>query len=318
MINKSVFLLVPAFLAFVSARAQTPTDEIMMHPGQICVAGIYEHSWFDEYWEGEKLRTNGTIATVNRNTLTAGLAVGIVKRLNLLASVPYVSTNSTDPNGGYFNGANGVSDLSLALKGEIFKTPMGKGKLALLAVAGFSTPISNYLSDYRPYSIGNGTSEMSFRGILQYRLQSGFFARGAFAYLWRGQTEVERDYYYNNGSFYSNRMDVPSAVNYNAVLGYWTRNNALRIEGQYMGIACLTGDDIRAYNAPQPTNKASFSQAGLMAQYYFPQLPGLSIIGYYSSTLTGRNTGKSSQYGGGIAYVFSFASPDMEHSEIKE
>ena len=47
--------------------AQTPTDAIMMNQRQSCIALVYEHSSFDEYWEGALLRKNGTIETVNRN-----------------------------------------------------------------------------------------------------------------------------------------------------------------------------------------------------------------------------------------------------------
>ncbi len=310
--SKFYTILILMIVGMTTVRSQTPSDAIMMTKGQFCLGVVYEHSWFDEYWEGTKLRTNGTIATVNRNSVNAMVAVGLFDRLNLLVGVPYVSTNSTEPNGGYFAGASGFSDLNLAIKGTILDKPVGAGNLALLGTIGFSTPMSDYLSDYRPYSIGFGANELTFRGILQYRMNSGFFARGAFAYLWRGQTEAERDYYYNNGSFYSARMDVPSAVNYNAVAGVWLLDNALKVEAQYMGIACLTGDDIRPYNAAQPTNKASFSQVGASAQVHLNKPAGLGAVAYYSQTLTGRNIGKSQQFGAGLLYLFNISKNKSE------
>lgn len=286
------------------AIAQTPSDAIMMNQRESCFGLIYENSWFDEYWEGTYLRTNGTIATVKRNTITPMIAIGAFDRLNLIVAAPYVQTESTEPNGGKFAGAKGFQDLSLALKGEVLKKQAGNGELALLTTAGFSTPMTNYLSDYRPYSIGFGANELSLRGILQYKLNNGFYARAAVAYLWRGQTKAERDYYYNNGSFYSAWMDVPSCWNYHAVAGIWMLGNVLKLEANYMGLASTSGDDIRPYNAAQPTNKVSFGQAGVLAQCYLNKPKGLGGLAYYSQALYGRNTGKSSQFGVGLTYQF--------------
>lgn len=284
--------------------AQTPSDAIMMKQRETCVAVVYENSSFDEYWEGTLLRTNGTIATVKRNMVAPQIAIGILDKLNLLAMAPYVQTKSTEPNGGKFAGAAGFQDLSLALKGELLNKKMGPGKLAALATVGFSTPMTNYLSDYRPYSLGNGTTEYSFRGILQYKLDNGLYARAALAYLLRGETKAERDYYYNNGSFYTPWMDVPSAWNYNAVAGIWLLSDKLKLELNYMGLQSTSGDDIRPYNAAQPTNKVDMDVLGASAQYYFKKPKGLGVLAYFSQTLNGRNVGKSTQFGAGITYQF--------------
>lgn len=284
--------------------AQTPSDAIMMEQRQSCAAVIYENSRFDEYWEGTLLRTNGTIETVTRNMVVPMIAIGLFDQLNLLVSAPYVQTKSSEPNGGYFAGARGFQDLTLDLKGQVLNKQLGPGKLAFLLNAGFSTPITNYLSDYRPYSIGFGANEYSLRGILQYRLDMGVYARGAVAYLERGQTKAERDYYYNNGSYYTPWMDVPSAWNYHAVAGIWVLQNSLKVEVNYVGLQSTSGDDIRPYNAAQPTNKVSFDQLGGSAQYYPKSLKGLGALVYYNQVLSGRNLGKSTQIGAGLTYLF--------------
>jgi hypothetical protein len=286
------------------SHAQTPFDAIMMNQRESCLAVIYEHSWFDEYWEGTYLRTNGTIETVKRDMVMPMIAIGVFDQLNLLVAAPYVKTESTEPNGGYFAGAKGFQDLSLALKGQIINKQLNSGTLSLLATVGFSTPMTNYLSDYRPYSIGFGANEFSFRGIAQYKMEKGFYVRGALAYLHRGQTEAERDYYYNNGSYYTAWMDVPSAWNYNAVAGVWLLNNSLKLEANYLGIKSTSGDDIRPYNAAQPTNKVSFDQVGISAQYYLNKPQGIGALSYFSHTINGRNTGKASMFGVGLTYQF--------------
>lgn len=301
--------------------AQTPSDAIMMRQKEFCIVGAYDHSWFDHYWEGTYLRTNGTIATVKRDVYTAGLAIGIFDQLNIIASAPYVKTYSTDPNGGHFIGAKGIQDLNLALKWQIIKNQVGPGKLYLLTTAGFGTRLTNYLSDYRPYSIGNGTTEYSLRGIVQYKFDNGLYARGSGAYLLRGQTKAERDYYYNNGSYYTPWMDVPSAWTYNGVVGILLLDNYLKVEANYVGQRSTSGDDIRAYNAAQPTNKVNFDQVGASVQYYFKKfVPGLSLFANYSQVVNGRNLGKSSQYGFGITYqsgIFQYAAEENNGSTGK-
>lgn len=291
-------------LLFRQTEAQTPADAIMMEKRQSCAAVIYEHSQFDHYWEGSKLRVNATVETVKRDAVSPMIAIGLINKLNLLIGTSWVKTHSTEPNGGHMAGAQGFNDLALDLKGQIIDRKTGPGTLSLLVNAGFSTPITDYLSDYRPYSIGFGAKEYSLRGILQYKFDMGVYVRGAVAYLDRTQTKAERDYYYNNGSYYTAWMDVPSAWNYNAVAGIWMFQNQLKAEVNYMGIHSTSGDDIRAYNRAQPTNKVIADQIGALAQYYPKSLKGLGAVVYYSQVIHGRNTGKSMQFGAGLTYLF--------------
>jgi len=294
-----------ALLCFTGVvRAQTPLDATMMKQRESCLAVVYDHGSFDEYWEGETLRKNETIATVTRMSINPMIAIGVLDKLNFYVGVPYVKTESNDPNGGHFEGQHGFQDLSLAVKYEIIKKEMGKGKLSLLAAAGYSTPITNYLSDYRPYSIGFGANELSMRGIAQYRLEMGLYGRLAGGFLLRGETKAERDYYYNNGSYYTPWMDVPNAWEYNAVVGMWLLENTLKLEVNYYGLKSTSGDDIRKYNAAQPTNKVEFEQVGFAIQYFIKPLKGVSVLAHYTSMFDGRNMGKFTNFGGGLTYQF--------------
>lgn len=293
------------FLSCVGVgHAQTPSDATMMEQRESCIALTYDRGSFDEYWEGTYLRKNETVATVTRTTITPMIAIGLHAKLNFYIGVPYVKTESSEPNGGLLQGTKGFQDLSLALKYEIMQRDIGKGKLAVLAAGGFATPITNYLSDYRPYSLGNGTNEWSIRGIIQYKLKMGLYARIAGGHLFRGQTKVERDYYYNNGSYYTPWMDVPSAWEYNAAIGMWLLQNSLKLEASYYAQNSTSGDDIRKYNAPQPTNKVNFGQAGFSVQYYIKGVKGLGVLAYGSQMFSGRNMGKFTNIGGGLTYQF--------------
>ena len=287
-----------------SLQAQTPSDSWMMNKGEVCIALTYDHGAFDEYWEGSYLRSNGTIATVSRKTIMPMVAVGITDNLNFYVSVPYVKTQSSNPNGGLLQGAEGFQDLSLAVKYRALNRGFGNGKLELFAAGGFSTPLTNYLSDYRPYSLGNGTEEWSLRGIALYKFNMGVYLRAMGGHLFRGQTKAERDYYYNNGSYYSAWMDVPNAWEYSIVAGIWLLDSKLKLEASFYDLQSTSGDDIRRYNAPQPTNKVNFSQVGFSAQYYFKSLKGVGLLAYSSQVLNGRNTGKSTVFGAGATYQF--------------
>jgi hypothetical protein len=291
-------------VAACALQAQTPFDAVMMKQRESCLAVVYDRGSFDHYYEGTYLRTNGTIATVTRQMFLPMIAIGTHDKVNLIVALPYIKNESSEPNGGYFAAQKGFQDINLVLKGEIINKQIGKGKLAALAVAGYSTPVTNYLSDYRPYSIGFGANEFSLRGIVQYKLDMGVYVRGACAHLWRGQTKVERDYYYNNGSYYTPWMDVPSAWNYHAVAGFKTLKNALVLEASYVGLTSTSGDDIRPYNAAQPTNKVDAGQAGFQTQYYIPQVKGVSVLAYYYQVISGRNLGKIGGFGVGATYAF--------------
>jgi hypothetical protein len=293
-----------AFVLSFSLQAQTPTDAVMMKQRESCFALIYDKGSWDHYWEGDYLRINENVGTLSRRMIMPMIAIGLHDKLNLIISAPHIKTESSEGNGGYLEGASGFQDIGISLKAQLLNKEIGKGKLALLTNLGFSTPMSNYLSDYMPYSIGFGATEWSARGIVQYKLNMGLYAVGSFAYLWRGQTEIERDYYYANGSYYTNIMDVPSALSFNTAVGMWFLKNSLRVEASYGAVNCVSGDDIRIYNAPQPTNKVEVGQIGFTTQYFIKQVKGLGVLAYYSKMISGRNMGEFTNIGAGVTYQF--------------
>jgi hypothetical protein len=286
--------------------AQTPSDAIMMKKNEICFAFMYDQGKWDQYWEGTTLITNENIGTFTRSTYAVMVAYGITDKLNVLLTTPYVKTKSS---GGQLAGVQGFQDINIGVKYEVIKKDFGKHRVSALAVAQFGTPMTNYLSDYMPYSLGLGTQELTGRVIGQYEFNKMIYVRASAAYLWRGQTEVERPYYYANGSYYTTFMDVPNAVNYQAIVGGWALKHSLRVEATYVVLNSVSGDDIRTWNMGQPTNKMESTQAGFFAQYYFKDikpLKGFSLMAAYSQVLEGRNVGKSTNVSGGVTYQFTF------------
>lgn len=298
----SVILLTILYLSHLpSVKAQLPFDEVMMGKGEICFAGMYEHSSWNTYWEGSYLRENANIGTFTRQMAMPMLAMGLSQKINLIASLPYISTKAS---GGTQVGQSGIQDLSISVKVDWLQKQLGNGRLLFLTNVHYSTPVGNYLSDYMPFSIGVGAPELGLRGIGVYKMDNGLVFRAALAYLWRGQTEIERDYYYQDGSVYSSFMNVPHALNIHGAIGYWALDNRLRLEATYTSLNCLSGDDIRSYNRPQPTNKMEVSQVGAWVQYYIKADRGLGALAYVSQTISGRNMGKATTIGVGLTYQF--------------
>ncbi|EOZ92110.1 translation initiation factor IF-2 [Indibacter alkaliphilus LW1] len=289
------------FIYIAPSQGQLPFDEIMMSNGEVCAALMFEHGTWNRYWEGSFLRENANIGTLTRQLIMPYVAVGIGNHVNFMASIPYVRTEAS---GGTQAGQEGIQDLSLSLKVKWLEKRAGGGNFSFLTNTNFNTPVGPYLSDYMPFSIGAGAPEVGMRGIVSYRTDFGLVARTSMAYLWRGQTQIERDYYYENGSVYSSFMNVPNAVNFHAALAYWLLDDQLSIEATFQSLNCLTGDDIRSYNRPQPTNKMDFAQVGTWIQYYIKGRQGLGTIAYVNHTVSGRNMGKFTTVGLGLTYQF--------------
>ena len=284
------------------ASAQTSLDALMMPKGEICIAVLYEDAKWDRYWEGSFLRNNANVGTFTRKSIQPMLVGGITDKVNVIVSLPYVSTSAT---GGQMAGVDGIQDFGISLKAQLIERNFEKSKLMLFSNLSFSTPASNYLSDYLPFSLGFGARELGIRAIGQYELEKGLYLRASASYLHRGTTEAERNFYYQDGAFYTSIMDVPDAVHAQVALGSWFLEKRLRVEASLTSLRCSSGDDIRIYNSPQPTNKVDFDRAEGFAQYYFKDIKGLGVIGYYNHMFSGRNMGQFSSYGLGLTYQFN-------------
>lgn len=281
--------------------SQTPSDALTMKKNELCIAIIYQHDTWDMYWEGTKFRENQNIGTLTRKTILPMVAYGLTDKLNLIVSLPYVST---DASGGQMRGVSGLQDFSIFAKYKIYDSSEESSGLSAFVTGGFGLPASSYLSDYMPFSLGLGTQEYSIRGIVKYEHNTGIYIRGSYAYLYRTTTEAERDYYYADGSYYTTTMDVPNATTGEIALGGWLLNRSLQLEATAGNQTSLSGDDIRTQNAGQPTNKMDMTIAGFKIRYFTPVLSGLSILGGYSKILDGRNVGDSEIISAGLTYQF--------------
>jgi hypothetical protein len=301
-VNQLFLGLLVASLGFVRLSiAQTPLDGLMMPKGEICLAIVYENTAWDRYWEGSTIRVNQNIGTFTKQMGMPMIVGGITDKVNVILSLPYVKTAAS---AGQLTGAEGIQDFGISVKALLLEKSIGKGKLTGFSNLSLSTPASNYLSDYMPFSLGFGANELGIRAIGKYELDKGPYFRASYAYLNRGTTQADREYYFSNGSFYTSTMDVPDAFQGQVTVGSWMFNKKLRVEASLTTIRSASGDDIRTYCMPLPTNKVDFDRIEGFAQYYFKTNGGFGLIASYQKAISGRNMGQFSGYGLGITYQF--------------
>ena len=302
-VNQLFLGLLVASLGFVRLSiAQTPLDGLMMPKGEICLAIVYENTTWDRYWEGSTIRVNQNIGTFTKQMGMPMLVGGITDKVNVILSLPYVKTEAS---AGQLTGVQGIQDLGLSVKAVLIEKSIGKGKLTGFSNLSFSTPASNYLSDYLPFSLGFGANELGIRAIGKYELNKGPYFRASYSYLHRGVTEAERNFYYSGeDAHYTAKMDVPNAFLGQVTIGSWLFNHKLRVEASLTTIRSTSGDDIRTYCMPLPTNKVDFDRVEGFAQYYFKSNGGFGLIASYQQAISGRNMGQFSGYGLGITYQF--------------
>jgi hypothetical protein len=228
-------------------------------------------------------------------------ALGLSEHINLLAMLPWVKSEASQ---GQLLGVSGLQDLGVFVKVTALNKDMGAGKFTFHPSVGVTLPTSEYLEDYAPFSLGLGCPDLALRGILQYKLHAGPYLRGTAAYQLRGNAKIERDFYYTTHGIYSDVIDMPNAVTYGITLGSWMLKNTLKLEVTYDGFNTIGGHDIRRQDVGFPSNNMEFTRIGGGLHYYFPFNPAFSVIGGYSTILTGRNVGQASSFTAGLAYQF--------------
>lgn len=293
-------LLATLLLASTTAFAQTETDAIMMNKNQFCAGFVYGYSSWDHYWEGTRKRNNLNLGTVSTQSLIFMANYGISNKLNVMVSAPQIWTKAS---AGTLRGMEGIQDFGLNLKWKAHTMQKGNNKLSLFLVGGFSTPITNYVVDHLPLSIGLGSTNLSGRVIVDY-YRNHFFATGSAAFVWRSNVEIDRTSYYDTESHLSREVKMPHVANYLLRTGY--RGKYLIAEAMLGNMTTLGGFDITRNNMPFPSNRMNATQVGLGAKYTLPAHTNLAFIGGANYTLAGRNMGQATSFNGGIFYALYF------------
>ena len=290
------------FIISETASAQTDADALMIPKNYFCTGIMYGHSSWKDYWEGTFKRNNGNIGTLSTNSFTYVGNYGITNKLDVIAMAPYIKTNAS---AGTLKGQSGLQDLTVALKYMALNTELGKGIFSAHAIAEGSIPLSNYVNDFLPVSIGLHSKTASLRGLLNYQV-GRFFVAGAGQYVWRANTSIDRDAYYTDHLIYSHDVEMPNVSNFLGSFGY--RSLKLNVEAIVTKMTTLGGFDIRKNDMPFASNKMNMTTAGVNLKYNVNGVDGLSLIAGGNYTLAGRNVGQATTVNAGIFYILAFNS----------
>jgi hypothetical protein len=299
-IQSSLFLLF--FLAGSNlVSAQTDMDAIMMGKKRFCAGPMYSYSSWKNYWEGSLKRNNINLGTVSTQAISVMGNYGISSRLNALFSVPYVKTRAS---GGTLHGMQGIQDLSLFLKWMPVEKQLLGGVFSVYTIAGASVPLTNYVADYLPLSIGLHSRTASARLMADYQ-QGSFFVTASATYTFRDNITIDRDAYYTTGAVLSNEVKMPNGTNLNFRGGL--RNDRVIAEAVVNIAGTRGGFDITRNNMPFPANKMNAATVGANFKYVvLPGTPELSLVAGGFSTVSGRNMGQATGFYGSLFYVLDF------------
>ncbi len=290
---KIILLAVP--LAMNIAQAQMPHDAIYMPARSTCFALSYgNHSW-SNYWENSLKRENFNLGKVSTESIGLMAAVGLNERTNLIVSLPYIQTKTS---AGNLLGQKGLQDASFWVK---YKLNPNKGKLNVHAIVGASTPVSKYVPDFLPLSIGLGAKTLEARALAHYTHKNLYVTAHA-GYTLRSKISIDRDAYFAyNQVINTNRVNVPDAINFALRIGYLKK--ALQAEAFIEDFSCIKGDYIRRNDMPFPTNKMQFTTVGAYIKYQ-PKLIGFNAR--ISQVTNGKNIGQSFGFSAGLLYQFNY------------
>lgn len=290
---KKIVILLLCLLGFIELKAQMPHDAIYMNKKLACAALVYGNSSWTNYWENGLKRDNPNLGRLTTQSATAMLAYGITRDINVMAMLPYVKTDASQGN---LMGQQGLQDASLFLK---VKSKAFHG-ITAHGVVGFSVPISNYVPDFMPMSIGIGAKSFIVRGIISYSFPKHLYVNSSIAYQARSQVKVDRDAYLAGPKLYqTNQVAVPDAFDAAFRFGYLKKDNQLELFAEHF--SCTTGDDIRRNDMPFLTNDMTMTSVGIYGKYQ-PKSIGLNARIAY--VVDGQNMGQSTSLSIGLLYLF--------------
>ncbi|HEX8378730.1 MAG TPA: hypothetical protein VF602_13010 [Pedobacter sp.] len=284
---------------FEPVLAQTEQDALMMSKNKICVAAMFGYNSWSDYWEGTFKRDNENIGRLSTKSFMLMLNYGVTKNLNILASLPYVTT---DANRGTLASLNGMQDVGLYIKYKPLKKQFGKQNISLFAVGGYSTPTNKYNVEFLPMSIGLGSQVLSARLIGD--IQRGkIFTTASAAYMHRSNVKLDRSAYYTDRQVNSNEVRMPDAGSFQLSAGY--RSKLLIGSGFIDNTTTFGGFDIRKNDMPFVSNQMNSTRTGLEAKYYLPKHEAFGIHANVWHVLSGRNVGQATGFMAGLVYAFN-------------
>ena len=292
--------LVPLAPSTRILAAQTVDDGLLV-PKRTAMLGVfYGHDSWNEYWEGTLKRSNGNIGTLTTQSMTIVAGYGVTRRLTLMATLPYVSTHTSQ---GFLQGMHGVQDLTVAAKFRVYSSDTSGRGLSAFVVGVGAIPASHYTPDFMPMSIGTAGSRAAARLTVSYASLSPWFGSLSGGYTFCNNVRLDRDSYYTDGRlFLTNEVAMPNVLDYTLMTGY--RRGRLEVPIALTQQHTLGGADIRRQDMPFVSDRMDFTRLGAAIQYGLPK--NLMVRVGAAHVLTGRNVGQSTTYTTGLIYALGF------------
>ena len=302
-----------AFAAMtINSYAQTDMDALMMAKNNFCTGFMYGNSSWKNYWEGTLKRDNQNLGTVSSQMIGIMGNYGIKANLNLLFSVPYISNSAS---AGTLVNRQGLQDLTLTLKWMPIETTIGKADFAVYALGSYSMPLTNYVKDYLPLSIGLGSKNVMARLMADYQL-GNFFTTASAAFFSRSNVTIDRTAYYTTRMHYTDQVEMPNMANFNFRTGY--RSGKGYAEAIVDIMQTNGGFDISRNNMPFLSNQMNATRIGLGFKYNFGKVEGLSAVGNAMYTVAGRNMGQATSINAGVFYILDFTRSSNNKTDSDE
>lgn len=288
------YLFIGIVLMCISSNiyAQMPHDVIYMPKKTACFAVSYSNSTWSKYWENTLKRENLNIGTHTTQSAMAMVAAGITNKLNVIVGLPYISTKTS---AGNLMGQKGIQDLSGWLKYKLVENDKG---ISLHGVIGASMPLTNYVPDFLPMSIGLQAKTATGRLIANYTHKSGMYLTAHASYIYRSNIKIDRDAYQADNRIYNtNEVRVPNMTDVAARVGYWKKG--IQAEVFVEKFSGVGGDNIRRNDMPFPSNNMTATSLGFYGKYQ-PKNIGFNVR--VAHVLDGLNVGQSTSYSIGFLY----------------
>jgi hypothetical protein len=178
----------------------------------------------------------------------------------------------------------------------------GKNQFSLFTIGGFTTPLSDYVIEFLPMSIGLGSTNLIGRGMIDYR-RGNFTATGSAAYIWRSNVNLDKDAYYDTELHLTDEVQMPNQTLYQLRTGY--RGKYLIAEALLTNMITHGGYDITKNNGQlYPNLRMNSTMVGANIKYTVKSYTNLSVVAGANYTIAGRNVGQSRAFNVGAFYVF--------------
>jgi hypothetical protein len=228
-------------------------------------------------------------------------SLGVLKNFNVLFSLPYVQTRAS---AGQLKGFNGLQDLSLWGKYRFLRKKSGNYTFSLFAIGGISTPVTDYVKDYLPLSIGLGSRNLTIRPMADLQFRDWFVTASA-SYVSRSTISIDRTAYFTDRMVYSKEVEMPDALQYNVRAGF--RNKEIVAEAVVDKWVTMDGFDISKNNMPFPSNRMIQKRLGFNGKYEPEKWKGISLTAGVFSTIAGRNVGQATSFQAGFFYILNLS-----------